>query len=133
MIHKYWNVRLHNPEQSDPSAGDRPESLDNAPDDVRIAVRAEEERVENKVMWIWRSLSTFEERAATCISDMLLHVSNGAYYEGIMAARKFIIHIELFFECTDDLDRMLTTETTKGKTHETCSIASNIPRLVVLP
>jgi hypothetical protein len=114
MIHKYWNVRLHNPEQSDPSAGARPESLDNAPDDVRRAVRAEEERVEDKVMFIWKSLSSFEEKAATCISDMLLHVSNGAYYEGIMAARKFIIHIELFFECTDDLDRMLTTDTSKG-------------------
>jgi hypothetical protein len=115
MIHKYWNVRLHNPEQSDPSAGARPESLENAPDDVRRAVRAEEERVENKVMFIWKSLSAFEEKAATCISDMLLHVSNGAYYEGIMAARRFIIHIELFFECTDDLDRMLTADTTKGK------------------
>src|SRR6202012_101300 len=79
-------------------------------------VRAEEERVENKVMFIWKSLSSFEEKAATCISDMLLHVSNGAYYEGIMAARKFIIHIELFFACTDDLDRMLTTDAaTKGK------------------
>jgi hypothetical protein len=114
MIHKYWNVRLHNPEQSDPSAGARPESLDNAPDDVRKAVRAEEERVENKVMFIWKSLSSFEEKAATCISDMLLHVSNGAYYEGIMAARKFIIHIELFFACTDDLDRMLTADAAKG-------------------
>jgi hypothetical protein len=90
--------------------------LENAPDEIRRTVRSEEERVEEKVLWIWRSLSTFEERAATCISDMLLHVSNGAYYEGIMAARKFIIHIELFFECADDLDRRLSLESGKGET-----------------
>ena len=115
MIHKYWNVRLHNPDRAESIPIEKQESLENAPDNVRKAVRGEEERVEEKVHWIWRSLSTFEERAATCISDMLLHVSNGAYYEGIMAARKFIIHIELFFECTDELDRRLAAETSKGK------------------
>ncbi|KAF2674158.1 RhoGAP-domain-containing protein [Microthyrium microscopicum] len=114
MIHKYWNVRLHNPDQADTGVIEQQESLDNAPDDIRKAVRSEEERVEDKVHWIWRSLSTFEERAATCISDMLLHVSNAQYYEGIMAARKFIIHIELFFECTDELDWRLTVETSKN-------------------
>jgi hypothetical protein len=46
---------------------------------------------------------------------MLLHVSNGQYFEGIMAARKFIIHVELFFECADDLDQKLTLETQKGR------------------
>jgi hypothetical protein len=114
MIHKYWNVRLHNPDRTAPSIPDRPTSEDDASDEVRRGVRAEEEQVENKVLWIWKSLSTFEERAATCISDMLLHVSNGAYFDGIMAARKFIIHIELFFGCTDDLDGRLTEQTGKG-------------------
>jgi LIM domain len=114
MIHKYWNVRLHNPDSPENPAKNLPESEDNASPETRKTVRLEEERVEAKVLWIWRSLSTFEERAATCISDMLLHVSNGAYFEGIMAARKFIVHIELFFECADALDQRLTKETEKG-------------------
>jgi len=115
MIHKYWNVRLHNPDAPESAVTERPESEDNASTETRIVVRQEEERIEAKVLWIWRSLSTFEERAATCISDMLLHVSNGAYFEGIMAARKFIIHIELFFECADELDQKLIIDSQKGK------------------
>jgi hypothetical protein len=118
MIHKYWNVRLHNPDKSESAAIQPQESLPDAPDDTRKAVRSEEERVEAKVHFIWRSLSTFEERAATCISDMLLHVSNGAFFDGIMAARKFIIHIELFFDCTDELDKRLSVETSKGESIE---------------
>ena len=114
MIHKYWNVRLHNPDVSAPSIPNRGRSEDDAPEDVRRAIRGDEEQVEEKVLHIWRSLSTFEERAATCISDMLLHVSNGIYFDGIMAARKLIIHIELFFGCTDDLDKRLTVINPKG-------------------
>jgi LIM domain len=115
MIHKYWNVRLYNPDSPETSANEKPDSEDNAATETRRAIRVEEERIEAKVLWIWRSLSTFEERAATCISDMLLHVSNGAYFDGIMAARKFIIHIELFFECADDLDQRLVLESQKGR------------------
>jgi hypothetical protein len=115
MIHKYWNVRLHNPEISAPSIPGRSVSEDDAPEEMRKTIRGDEERVEEKVLYIWRSLSTFEERAATCISDMLLHVSNGVYFDGIMAARKLIIHIELFFGCTDELDRKLATTNPKGR------------------
>lgn len=86
-----------------------------ATDEIRKSVRDEEERVEEKVLWIWRTLSAFEERSAQCISDMLVSVSNGAYMEGILAARKFIVHIELFFDCTDELDRDLAQATGKGK------------------
>jgi LIM domain len=115
MIHKYWNVRLHNPEKHGP-AKPEPEIPDqNATDEVRTKVRADEERVEEKVLWIWRTLSAFEERSAQCISDMLVNVSNGAYIEGIVAARKFIVHVELFFECTDELDQLLQRNTLKGK------------------
>jgi LIM domain len=104
MIHKYWNVRLHSSEDGKPRDREWDETASNAGEDTRRAVREEEENVEEKVMWIWKSLSAFEERAATSISDMLLHVSNCQYYEAIKACRKFIVHIELFFECTDDLD-----------------------------
>ena len=91
-----------------------PSSEDDPQEVVRNSVRDDEERVEEKVLWIWRTLSTFEERSATCISDMLLHVSNGVYFDGIMAAKRFIVHVDVFFRCADELDRMLASQTGKG-------------------
>lgn len=70
--------------------------------------------MEEKVLWIWRTLSQFEEKSATCISDMLLHVSNGAYMEGVMAAKKFIMHVDLLFTAADDLDRVFRRHFPKG-------------------
>lgn len=110
MIHKYWNVRLH---QGGPSDNERM-SEENATEEMRRLVREGEEHVEDKVLWIWRTLSSFEEKSATCISDMLLHVSNGAYMDGVMAAKKFIIHVDLLFTAADDLDWLLFTKTTRG-------------------
>jgi hypothetical protein len=121
MIHKYWNVRLHDRDKSAPPIVDEQMSEAEATDEVRKAVRADEELVEEKVLWIWRTLSTFEERSATCISDMLLHVSNGVYFDGIMAAKRFIVHIDIFFSCTDDLDRMLAAHTGKGTMNLPCN------------
>ena len=86
----------------------------NASEEARQAIRRQEELVEERVLWIWRTLSTFEEQSATTISDMLLHVSGGAYYDGVMAARKFITHVELLFTAAEDLDRLLQQQTTKG-------------------
>lgn len=111
MIHKYWNVRLHS---SDEQIPEEAKSEDDASEEVRLAVRRREERVENKVLWIWRTLSAFEEKSATCISDMLLHVSNGAYFDGIMAAKKFIVHVDILFGAADDLDQLLSARTPKG-------------------
>ncbi|KAK8186341.1 hypothetical protein BC567DRAFT_240267 [Phyllosticta citribraziliensis] len=111
MIHKFWNVRLHSSGQPVVEKA-RAEEEDN--DELRKQVRLEEERVEEKVNWIWKTLSAFEERSATCISDMLLHVSNGAYFDGVLAARRFIVHIDLLFEAADDLDRLLAEQTPKG-------------------
>jgi hypothetical protein len=114
MIHKYWNVRLSNASKDRNAEIEMPKSEDNPVEVIRNSVREEEERVEEKVLWIWRTLSTFEERSATCISDMLLHVSNGVYFDGIMAAKRFIVHVDVFFKCADDLDRMLVAQTGKG-------------------
>lgn len=114
MIHKYWNVRLSSSSKDRPAEIELPQSEDNPAETVRSSVREEEERVEEKVLWIWRTLSTFEERSATCISDMLLHVSNGVYFDGIMAAKRFIVHVDVFFKCADELDRMLASQTGKG-------------------
>jgi len=89
-------------------------SEQDASEAMRKAVKEGEDAVEEKVLWIWRSLSGFEEKSATCISDMLLHVSNGAYMDGVMSAKKFIAHVDLLFMAADDLDWMLTKKTNKG-------------------
>jgi len=122
MIHKYWNVRLHATGQpiveASPAADDaRATATATATDQVRDAVRQQEEEIEAKVNWIWKTLSAFEEKSATCISDMLLHVSNGAYVDGVMAAKKFIVHVELLFAAADQLDAQLLSKTPKGLTY----------------
>ena len=35
---------------------------------------------------------------------MLLHVSNGAYIEGIIMASRFIVHVEVLFDAIDQLE-----------------------------
>ncbi|KAF2793125.1 RhoGAP-domain-containing protein [Melanomma pulvis-pyrius CBS 109.77] len=116
MIHKYWNVRLHSTGQPIIEAQLQDADSD-ATDEVRDMVRKQEEEIEAKVNWIWKTLSAFEEKSATCISDMLLHVSNGAYVDGVMAAKKFIVHIELLFGAADDLDSQLVANSPKGLTY----------------
>ncbi|WPG97747.1 Rho-type GTPase-activating protein 1 [Acrodontium crateriforme] len=118
MIHKYWNVRLHaappNGTESEDKQIEQGAQAENASKEKRMQVRNEEEAVEYRVHWIWQTLSTFEERSATCISDMLLHVSNGAYMEGINAAKKFIAHVDLLFGAADELDHNLQTRPVKN-------------------
>jgi hypothetical protein len=112
MIHKFWNVRLA--EASDAKIA-RP-LLENASDEEgRNAVREEEERMEEKVYRIWSVLSTFEESSAACISDMLLHVSNGAYVDGVLVAKKFIWHVDLLFKSADKLDATMAQQGIKGR------------------
>lgn len=102
MIHKFWNVRLA-------PAGqllDRPELDGEATDAEREKVRHEEDHMEEKVYKIWSILSTFEESSAACISEMLLHVSNGAYVDGVLVAKSFISHVEILFAAIDMLAAM---------------------------
>ncbi|KAI2629753.1 RhoGAP-domain-containing protein [Hypoxylon sp. NC1633] len=99
MIHKFWNVRLTPPQES---SEPRPEPVDA---ESRDLIRQEEEDMENKVYRIWSVLSTFEESSAACISDMLLHVSNGAYMDGVFVAKKFIIYVDILFRSADRLDQ----------------------------
>lgn len=112
MIHKFWNVRLHVAGQP---VKELPSSEADVTEDERRVVREEEENVEEKVLLIWRTLSAFEEKSATCISDMLLHVSNGAYFDGVMAAKKFIVHVDLLFGAADDLDGLLINSKLKSE------------------
>ncbi|KAI9894158.1 MAG: hypothetical protein M1814_004012 [Vezdaea aestivalis] len=111
MIHKFWNVRLST---SDHPGNARPSIDRAATEEERIAVRVDEERMEEKVYRIWSILSTFEESSASCISDMLLNVSNGAYMDGVTTAKKFIWHVELLFAAADRLDQMMIFQGMKG-------------------
>ncbi|KAI9722695.1 MAG: hypothetical protein M1812_001626 [Candelaria pacifica] len=111
MIHKFWNVRLA---PSGTDATERPRLESHATDEARNIVREEEERMEEKVYRIWSVLSTFEESSAACISDMLLHVSNGAYVDGVLVAKKFIWHVDILFHSIDRLDSLVTSQGMKG-------------------
>ena len=101
MIHKFWNVRLA---RSDKGSLEPGEEIEDASEEMRVAIREEEERMEERTYRIWSVLSTFEETSAACISDMLLHVSNGAYMEGVLVAKKFIYYVDILFSATDQLD-----------------------------
>lgn len=73
--------------------------------------------MEDKVFRIWSVLSSFEESSAACISDMLLHVSNGAYVDGVFVAEKFIWHVEILFGSADTLDAQLYSVGAKGMSY----------------
>ena len=112
MIHKFWNVRLA------PPGGDNVEkdlADAEASDQKRDQIRILEEAMEEKVYRIWSVLSTFEESSAACISDMLLHVSNGAYVDGVLVAKKFIWHVDILFGATDRLAQLMASQGLKGK------------------
>ena len=103
MIHKFWNVRLSATGQPP----ERPAMGSAVTDDDRDQVKEVEERMEDKVYRIWSTLSTFEESSASCISDMLLHVSNGVYVDGVIVARKFIWHVDILFGAIDTLAHLI--------------------------
>jgi hypothetical protein len=110
MIHKFWNVRLAPPGQP----LERPEVDIDATDEDRERVRQEEDTMEEKVYKIWSILSAFEESSAACISDMLLHVSNGAYIDGVLVAKRFIGHVEILFVSIDRLAGFMKQNGVKG-------------------
>ncbi|KAI5809630.1 hypothetical protein DFH27DRAFT_153739 [Peziza echinospora] len=110
MIHKFWNVRLAPGETAPPQSP----VLGDPSQQRRSLVREAEENMEEKVYRIWSVLSAFEESSAACISDMLLHVSNGAYVDGVFVSERFIWHVEILFNSADILDAQLTQVGGKG-------------------
>ena len=112
MIQKFWTVRLAPHEQGLEA---RPQLEANASTEERVVVRENEEKMEEKVYRIWSVLSAFEESSAACISDMLLHVSNGAYVDGVFVAKKFIWHVNILFQALDRLDYRTTSANMKGR------------------
>ena len=101
---------------------EKPESDDDATEEKRVYIKEEEELMEERVYRIWSVLSAFEESSAACISDMLLHVSNGAYVDGVLVAKKFILHVDILFGATDRLDGCIIAQGFKGMTSAVDSI-----------
>ena len=93
-------------------------------------VREEEEQMEEKVYRIWSVLAAFEESSASCISDMLLHVSNAAYVDGVLVAKKFIWHVDILFGATDRLDSLVITHQMKGMLANIIKTFSNYLKLI---
>lgn len=112
MIHKFWNVRLAKTNRDGLEERLLPED---ATDEERENIRKEEEQMEERQYRIWSVLSQFEETSAACISDMLLHVSNGAYMEGVLVAKKFITYVDVLFSATDRLDSYVVKSGKSGK------------------
>ncbi|KAG0209921.1 hypothetical protein BGX28_009889 [Mortierella sp. GBA30] len=123
MIHKFWNVKLSftpQPEedtQAQTCIGSQEDSGPFSPEVILARLSMEQktpeelkhaqQQMEEKVYQIWTVLSAFEESSAGCISEMLLHVSNGAYYDGVQMAEKFILHVEILFSAIDDLETQM--------------------------
>lgn len=111
MIHKFWNVRLSPADH----VWETPPVDTDASAEERERIRQEEDIMEEKVYNIWSTLSTFEESSAACISDMLLHVSNGAYIDGVLVAKRFISHVDILFAAVDQLAAYIKLQEMKGK------------------
>ncbi|KAJ6014325.1 hypothetical protein N7540_008916 [Penicillium herquei] len=109
MIHKFWNVRL----SPAGAAWETPPFDEDVSAEERERIRQEEDTMEEKVYNIWSTLSTFEESSAACISDMLLHVSNGVYIDGVLVAKRFIAHVEVLFTAVDELAAFIKSEGVK--------------------
>ncbi|KAK5987315.1 Rho-type GTPase-activating protein 1 [Cladobotryum mycophilum] len=115
MIHKFWNVRLAQPIENPENSDDPSETAVDVVD--KDFIRQKEEQMEDKVYRIWSVLSTFEESSAACISDMLLHVSNAAYVDGVLVAKRFIWHVEILFQSADKLDQAVVGHNGKGMSY----------------
>ncbi|KAF9424986.1 hypothetical protein BGZ76_003468, partial [Entomortierella beljakovae] len=93
-------------EQNNNNGSNRKNKNNNNDNDLKSPTDLKEaqQQMEEKVYQIWTVLSAFEESSAGCISEMLLHVSNGAYYDGVQMAGRFILHVDVLFSAIDDLE-----------------------------
>ncbi|KAF7727490.1 hypothetical protein EC973_007468 [Apophysomyces ossiformis] len=99
MIHKFWNVKLaenFGTEEQAKQGTDLSQMTASHLKEIQTAM-------EEKVYRIWTVLSAFEESAAACISDILVHVSEGTYMDGLRMAEYFITHVHVLFGAIDDL------------------------------
>jgi hypothetical protein len=60
---------------------------------------------------------SYLESSAVCISEMLLHVSNGAYIESICLSERFLVHVEALFAGIDRVHKIHLEYNQQGKIH----------------
>jgi prefoldin subunit 5 len=71
-------------------------------------------------------LSSFEESAAECISEMLIFFSNGSPIQGVIQANKFMQHLYALFSSIDEIDNALSA----AKTGESIQTSKD-PKILV--
>jgi hypothetical protein len=111
MIHKFWNVRLGSEFLLEI---DLSILSDNPTEEQRERLQQIHDKLEERVYLIWTVVSKFEESCAGFISDMLLHVSNGAYSLAFSQAHKFLGRVGTIFGCLEGIHRLMTTNNVKG-------------------
>ncbi|KAI9487508.1 MAG: hypothetical protein EXX96DRAFT_553530 [Benjaminiella poitrasii] len=99
MIQKFWSVKIAHPSLKD---NDTIAAQNRPPLNPSELLQAQKDMEEN-IISIWSVLSAFEESSAVCISEMLLHVSNGAYIESICLSERFLVHVEALFAGIDKI------------------------------
>lgn len=70
-------------------------------------LQREQNRSQVKAQHIWSILSAFEESSASCISEMLIQVSNANFKDGVRMAEKFTMHVEILFTAIDRIENHL--------------------------
>lgn len=107
MIYKSWNVRMAG-SSSLTNGGNFLRNFSIVMENVDVSnpeqLKLAQQVMEEKVNRIWTVLSAFEESAAACISDMLIHVSSQAYIDSVNEAGNFILHVDVLFSAIDDLE-----------------------------
>lgn len=78
-------------------------------------LREQQQHAEAQVSRTWTVLSSFEESAAACISNLLCYMSNGRLSEGMQMAEDFVLHVETLFAAIDDLSDTFRTSRSRGE------------------
>ena len=114
MVHKFWNVSVSadsvglTQHFNIPMLSFQTLSFINSPDSdippkVLMSIGSQ---IESTVIRIWVILSGFEEATASCVSDMLMNACAGNRLNGLKAAGKFIVHVEILFQALDKIQNL---------------------------
>ncbi|KAJ3262301.1 hypothetical protein HK103_002715 [Boothiomyces macroporosus] len=103
MISKLWKIKLAGDSPADDTPVKDPDG-----DKILISVEIEKQLVMvEKVERILQILSMFEESAAECISEMLVHFTNEGFLRGALHAHRLIGHVDLLFSALQEIDDKL--------------------------
>lgn len=95
MISKFWVVEINKPGEVDYSEEDRDKLL------------KLEEETEAKTFEIWTVLCSYEENAASSISDMLQYATANLYHDTLKACAMFIWKVEVLISATNWVNKQL--------------------------